>query len=270
MTREELLELAALDVFGLLDEYEASLYTRSFHHAPAAVQDEIVDLQAEIAGDETLLPGESPEDDLRDKVLAAVCRSAEHENSRLAPIASIGPRLSGTDNGHRRAERGGIRQAFFGGSGQAWRAAAFALTGALIVVSYFWAEVYSSNSEITRLVLGVNTSSQIETLIGPSFKSYLFDPGCTSVVLADVDADPTTSPVATILARATDQDGFVVFDGLAIGDYVLSIKDEFGARQVANFKSEGALSGFHIAADIGLQATWTISTLSGTVVLRSA
>ncbi len=41
MTRKELLELAALDVLGLLDEYEAAYYTRSFHHAPASVQDEI-------------------------------------------------------------------------------------------------------------------------------------------------------------------------------------------------------------------------------------
>ena len=37
MTREELLELSALDALGLLEEYEAALFTRSFHHAPAAV-----------------------------------------------------------------------------------------------------------------------------------------------------------------------------------------------------------------------------------------
>ncbi len=51
MTRQELLELAALDALGLLDRYEAALYTRSFHHASAPVQDEIVRLQAEIASD---------------------------------------------------------------------------------------------------------------------------------------------------------------------------------------------------------------------------
>ena len=61
MTRKELLELAALDVLGLLDEYEAAYYTRSFHHAPATVQDEIKRIQAEVASDESLLPGEEPE-----------------------------------------------------------------------------------------------------------------------------------------------------------------------------------------------------------------
>ena len=37
MTHEELLELAALDALGLLDEYESALFTRSYHHAAVAV-----------------------------------------------------------------------------------------------------------------------------------------------------------------------------------------------------------------------------------------
>ncbi len=56
MTREELIELAALDALGLLDEYESALFTRSFHHAPAAVQKEIKDLQAAVTADPSLLP----------------------------------------------------------------------------------------------------------------------------------------------------------------------------------------------------------------------
>ena len=36
MTTTELLELAALDALGLLDEYESAFYSRSFHHARAA------------------------------------------------------------------------------------------------------------------------------------------------------------------------------------------------------------------------------------------
>ena len=61
LSREELLELAALDAFGLLDEYEAAIFSRSFHHAPAAVQDEVRQLQAEIAADPSLLPAVDPD-----------------------------------------------------------------------------------------------------------------------------------------------------------------------------------------------------------------
>ena len=57
MTPQELLELAALDAFGLLDEHESRLYSESFHDAPAVVQDQIVRLQADLAADEALLQG---------------------------------------------------------------------------------------------------------------------------------------------------------------------------------------------------------------------
>ena len=75
MTRQELLELAALDALGLLDRYEAALYTRSFHYASAPVQDEIVRLQAEIVSDESLLPEEEPDDSLRERVLRKVAEA---------------------------------------------------------------------------------------------------------------------------------------------------------------------------------------------------
>ena len=52
----QLLELAVLDAHGLLEPIEADLFNRSFHDAPASVQDEIVQLQRDFACDETLLP----------------------------------------------------------------------------------------------------------------------------------------------------------------------------------------------------------------------
>ena len=55
MPREELLELASLDALGLLDEFDSAHFTRSFHAAPASVQDEIRRLQASIATDAALL-----------------------------------------------------------------------------------------------------------------------------------------------------------------------------------------------------------------------
>ena len=39
MTPRQLLELASLDALGLLDDIESTAYTRSFHDAPATVQD---------------------------------------------------------------------------------------------------------------------------------------------------------------------------------------------------------------------------------------
>ena len=86
MTREELLELAALDAFGLLDDYEAALFTRSFHHAPVAVQDEIKELQASFASDPVFVPDVQPATDLRHRVLDRVSKAIETESVELAPL----------------------------------------------------------------------------------------------------------------------------------------------------------------------------------------
>ena len=94
MSRDDLLELAALDAFGLLDDYEAALFTRSFHHAPVGVQDEIRELQAEYAGDEALLPEVGPDATLKARVLRSVATAIEEESIELAPLATIGRRRS--------------------------------------------------------------------------------------------------------------------------------------------------------------------------------
>src|SRR5688572_4394484 len=98
MSREELLESAALDAYGLLDEYEEALFTRSLHHATAAVQSEILELQAKLVSDPTFMSPEKPDPMLRDRVLNAVSSAIEHETAELEPLATIGrPRLTAAD-----------------------------------------------------------------------------------------------------------------------------------------------------------------------------
>ena len=133
MTQRELLELAALDALGLLDEFEAAYYTRSYHDAPATIQDEIKRIQAELAADPRLLPGDEPDPGLRERVLKAVAQAIEREESRLAPLATIGRRRAGE---LRREGRFRLQA-----SGQFWRAACFVLAGVAVVFSLFWVQV---------------------------------------------------------------------------------------------------------------------------------
>ncbi|MCP4007434.1 MAG: hypothetical protein GY725_24900 [bacterium] len=92
MAREDLLELAPLDALGMLDDYESALFTRSFHHAPAAVQDEIKELQAKVASNPVLLPKIEPPARLRERVLMRVDRAIEEGGAELRPLATIGRR----------------------------------------------------------------------------------------------------------------------------------------------------------------------------------
>ena len=144
MTIKELLELAALDAFGLLDEYEGALYTESFHHAPATVQDDIKRLQAQIASDESLLPIDEPDPALRDRVLAAVAKAIEADSSKLAPLATIGrPRRTAPETAQR----------VLSASGQFWRAASFVLAGTLLATAYLWSDSYRASQQIATLAL---------------------------------------------------------------------------------------------------------------------
>ena len=57
---KRLLELAVLEAYGLLEPIESDLFNRSFHDAPAAIQDEIKLLQEDLALDASLLRTDMP------------------------------------------------------------------------------------------------------------------------------------------------------------------------------------------------------------------
>src|SRR5262249_53868009 len=71
MKTQELLELAALDALGLLDENERETFDRAFRAAPPALQAQIRREQTRIAGDDWLLPKVQRPIGLRARVLAA-------------------------------------------------------------------------------------------------------------------------------------------------------------------------------------------------------
>ena len=84
MTKEQynykqLIELAVLDAHGLLEPIESDLFNRSFHDAPVAIQDEIIQMQRDIALDESLLPNETPRASLKKDVLHVVAEAADQE-----------------------------------------------------------------------------------------------------------------------------------------------------------------------------------------------
>ena len=264
MTREELLEYAALDAFGLLDEYEASLYTRSFHNAPAAVQDQILQLQAQLVSDESLLPSVNPDPTLRTRVLQAVAEAIEQETSQLEPLATIGrPRMNPDV----------IAKIEPNVASQFWRAAAFALCAGLLVVAYFLTQVSARQSRIAELALSQNTEArlnELEDLIGPTLMDHLFNTSSKPVHFASKVAD---GPRAVLYLIEGGEHAFLVIEDLAptTDPYRLSVKDATGqVEDVRWFESSGKLSGVSVALkNVKTQltnVTWEISGPSGVLL----
>ncbi len=261
MTREELLENAALDAFGLLDEYEASLYTRSFHNAPAAIQDQIIQLQAQIVSDETFLPTDSPDPTLRNRVLHAVTSAIELETAQLEPLATIG-----RGRGNAAEVAGRIHM----NTNQFWRAASFALCAGLIVVSYFLAQMAAQHNEIALIALQRNTDAQLEKLIGPTLKDYLFDPTAKAITLKSANSD--NGPRAVLITIENSDKAFLVVEGLAqtAQPYSLSVRHSDGrVETIQTFESSGGLMGLHVAMKDAASlknVTWQISGPGGEVL----
>jgi hypothetical protein len=267
MTREELLETAALDAFGLLDEYEAALYTRSFHHAPAAVQDEVLLLQAQLVSDETFLSRDLPDPTLRERVLDAVAVAIEQETAELEPLATIGRGRNGA------VEIEGKPSA--GSPSYFWRAAALALLACMVVVLYFLADASQKYNQVAVLALSNNTEAQLEELIGPTAKNFIFNRASTRVVLQP--ANPNVTAQAALYVDESTGAALLIIDGLTASQapiYSLHMRDADGRqREVQAFGSNGKLSGVKVALS-GLaanlrNATWEIRDTSDMILLTS-
>jgi hypothetical protein len=268
MTREELIELAALDAFGLLDEYEAALYTRSFHHAPVAVQNEIRELQAAFAGEASLLPDVEPDPALRQRVLDAVAKAIEADSLNLAPLAMIGR--------PDRARPGTAGRIGVAASTPVWRAAAFALAAALLVVAYFAGQFLERNNLLTGAVIDLSTLQQVEVEIGPTFKDFVGNPTCTTRTLRPV---PGSGNDAFAVVYVNEQDEaflFAVCLPKQNGPLTLTLTDEAtGDEKLSQqFTRTSTLTGVQVTTPVTARMastlTWAITDVTGTVILRSA
>ena len=276
MTRDELLELAALDAMGLLDEYETALYNRSFHLAPPAVQDEVKDVQAAVATNPPLLPDVTPPTDLRQRVLTAVAEAAGSDSLDLAPIAAIGRNVTPTPT---RIENAPSRS--LTATGQVWRAAAFLLAATLLVGLYFGTQLLETNRDMATAIRDREDSEFLDELIGGTrVASFLADETAYRIAFVAV-GDETQPPLAVSAFIAVNEgigtdasEGCLFLVGFNPDEsYRLVARDADGNEAFAREFSPdseldgellGALSRTALAA-----ATWEIADVSGRVLLTT-
>jgi hypothetical protein len=236
LRREELIEQASLDALGLLDAFEAAHYAKSFHAAPASVQEEIRQLQAEIATDASLLSDEEPPAGLRGRVMGAVMDSIEHETRELQPIATIGSRArrvaaagataTATDiAGVVRDERMNIQYRSMQRSVAVWRAASVALAASLLG-SFLWLNVITHEAmSIAQLAQGQATQAQLIEMLGSDYATFSMDKTMRIRSLAALAGE---SGAAILYCDPKNGDGYLVGFGLArVGTYTIrSIADD--------------------------------------------
>jgi hypothetical protein len=257
MTREELIELAALDAYGLLDDYEAALYTRSFHHAPAAVQDEILTLQAELAVSDVLEISDEPDGALRARVLAAVAGAIERESAGLGPLASIGhPRPT--------EHRAVIGRIGGGRSAQFWRAAAFVMMAAALVMAYFLTDALRQTNQVLYVALGIETEKALPRLVGPGFEEFVLNPNSQARYLLPPQLD--NGAFAVVYVNPQTQQAFLAAFGLPAGrgQYTLEMQQSDGTLEPL-----GVLTTTGMCSILPLDGAVVTSLLSATIQITA-
>ena len=161
----ELLELAVLDAHGLLEPIESEIFNRSFHEAPASIQDEIIRMQLEFATDDSLLPADLPTAELRKKVLSAVANAADNEARFLAPLALIGARVG--------ASKRGVGAT---GSVVLWRTAAMILFGVSVVLAVVTLDVKRTAINIAQKAANVVANDSMQNLTNTKFVEFINNP----------------------------------------------------------------------------------------------
>ena len=177
---KQLLELAVLDAYGLLEPIESDLFNRSFHEAPATIQDEIKQLQEELALDDSLLPSDAPTAELKKKVMRSVAETADKEAQRLAPLALIGARASAAQ-----AKFGSSRQTTF------WRTAAVVLFGVAVVLAVITLDAQRKADESAKIAINTFTNNAINNMVGSEFVKYVGNPYCQVFRLEREDGGET-------------------------------------------------------------------------------
>jgi hypothetical protein len=210
---------------------------------------------------ENLIPDEEPNPALRSKVLEAVAVAIEQETAELEPLATIGR------NRLTQSER--QDQSILNGTRQYWRAATFMMIAGLVVVLYFWAASVEKGNTISILALGRNTEAQLEELIGPTVKDFLFDPAAKPVRFRPAAGSNT----AALLVREGTSEAFLVIDGLSASQnetYTLTARHAGGIETVHRFDSNGRLWGTKIElSKLVVRAqnvTWEISDVNGVLL----
>ena len=172
MKTQELLELAALDALGLLDEAERDAFDVAFRAAPPALQAQIRREQTRIAGDDSLLPKVEPPLGLKARVVAA-WREAVDAVSHRSP----GRRFVGA-----------LTVMPSRGVSPLWRAGAIGCAAASVVLAVAMSTIRGLADEAQIAANSINAAEAWRRDFGATFERAFFAEG-TEFVQFDRSAD---------------------------------------------------------------------------------
>ncbi len=241
MRTNDLIELAALDALGLLDETESAAYERAFQAASPMVRRQVRAEQERAAEFEAaLLPYVTPDEDLKAKVLARLAeekalelasgtRALVHRPGRVVPKVRASRRVT-----------------------PLWRAASIGLSVAVVVLGVMAIYLQDSNSKLVDAFVVNDFYDKVGTR---QLHDTLFDETTERQILqvaADAPASFSADAVLLVNPDWGDTARFFctgLFERDTPNNYALCVVDENQevVATIEQFKSDGKLVSFDIS-----------------------
>ena len=240
MTIGEMLELAAVDALGLLDEEEHAAFDRVFARAPSAVRELVRAEQARVAASGLALPDVEVPSALREKFLARV--RAEIERSQVAQTA---PARTASHNASARAEPRnlGLRRARR--VNPAWRIATIGASVAAIVLAVVQIQL---RQEIKYLSSKSETAAMLEAIGLEYIDDVLFADGAVQEIHFAPVGDVGRAEATLVRNPDRDRARLYVKNLASRTDYTVVTLDTSGGvvDQIAAFESDDLLTSIDL------------------------
>lgn len=222
----ELLELASLDVLGLLDEQEREAFEQAFRAAPPEAQAAVRREQLRLAKDEDLLPKVDMPPGLRARVMSAISEAIASVSGQEATVGYIGP-----------APARSVMA-----SATLWRAACLGFATAAVVMGGF---VFQMSRVNRQIIDGVASGQVIDGIrpLGPTFQKMLTSPSMFNAHFAPLAPDAQDNSRATIYVDRDLKEAFLLCSDLPPGEYRLVIDNPAKADKASDleFRHDGGL-----------------------------
>lgn len=250
MKTQELLELAALDALGLLDEAERDAFDLAFRAAPPALQAQIRREQTRIAGDDSLLPKVEAPMGLKARVLAAWREAIEAVSER-----SVSRRLVGA-----------LTLLPSRGVSPLWRAGAIGCAAASVVLAVFMVNIRGQFDALADASNQLSRQEYFAKEFGPRFQRLFFSETTEHVAFV-----PTSSNVrmqAKLMIDPETSTGLLYASQLpdAPGGYALVALDKDGEPLRLPDGKVKTLCVIHPAGDSGSAYDDQVKVAPGTAV----
>ncbi|MSQ90468.1 MAG: hypothetical protein EXS01_03625 [Phycisphaerales bacterium] len=280
--RDEIIELAQLEVVGALESVDCARLERLFRAASPLVQREVLDLQSILVTQTALLPVIEPERSLRLRVLASVAQAVEASDSELAPIASIGrPAPFASSSSESREPDGQTSgstsiqspaDSRWRRSSMMWRATCIAVIGALVASLIFQIARADQATRISELALQNAISKELSALVGAGIDKFL-DQRC--IVKGLVGATVRDNGSATVMLTPSFDAVLLLWIDVPAGSSLTlqSLDRQSGiARQAGDFSVVNPIGGTRIDLPSGVanaNSDWQVTDSRGTVIFTT-